>query len=447
MNISKPSRLITSLSVSLSLAAVGGILALSTPAAVYAQKADAAATTDASKDTLRPEVAKLLVAAQEKLQAKQYVEALAKIADVDLIANKTPYENFVMERMRGASALAVKQYAVAAKSFEFVFATGRLSATDRGIYAEAVTGAYYNLKDYKQAAIWAARALKEGATQAQTRQILIQSLFLANDFATAKTEVDAAIAADEKAGITVSEDLLKMLGRIALKQDDMVAYAGALEKLVVLYPNSGYWADLIGRVGANPAITDRYMLDFFRLQMALGETLTISQYVFLAQHAMQAGFPIEARQILDKGFTEGVLGNNPEHKKLRDKAAKDAEDDIKNMARLAAEAEKGTEGPALFNAGLNTFLNGDRNKGIAMMAQGIKRPGIKRLEDAKLRLGISYALHGERAKAVEILSTVTGNEGITDAARLWRAFAKQSVPAAPPATAPTPSSSAPAAVK
>ena len=444
MNISKPSHLIASLSISISLSLAA--LAMSTPVAVYAQKANAA---DATNDTLRPEVAKLLVAAQEKLQAKQFNEALGKIADVDLIANKTPYEIFVMERMRGASALAVKQYAVAAKSFEMVFATGRLNATDRAIYAEAVTGAYYNLKDYKQAAIWAAKAIKEGATQSQTRQILIQSLFLADDFVTAKTEVDAAIAADEKAGKTASEDLLKMLGRIALKQDDMTAYANALEKLVILYPNSGYWADLIGRIATNPAMTDRYMLDLFRLQMALGETLTISQYVFLAQHAIQAGFPIEARQILDKGFAAGVLGNNPDHKKLRAKATKDADDDIKNMARLSAEAEKGTEGPALFNAGLNTFLNGDRDKGIAMMTQGIKRPGIKRLDDAKLRLGVSYALNGERAKAVEILATVAGNEGIKDAARLWSAFAKQPAQSAAPAVALVPATppTAPAASK
>ncbi len=444
MNISKPSHLIASLSISISLSLAA--LAMSTPVAVYAQKANAA---DATNDTLRPEVAKLLVAAQEKLQAKQFNEALGKIADVDLIANKTPYEIFVMERMRGASALAVKQYAVAAKSFEMVFATGRLNATDRAIYAEAVTGAYYNLKDYKQAAIWAAKAIKEGATQSQTRQILIQSLFLADDFVTAKTEVDAAIAADEKAGKTASEDLLKMLGRIALKQDDMTAYANALEKLVILYPNSGYWADLIGRIATNPAMTDRYMLDLFRLQMALGETLTISQYVFLAQHAIQAGFPIEARQILDKGFAAGVLGNNPDHKKLRAKATKDADDDIKNMARLSAEAEKGTEGPALFNAGLNTFLNGDRDKGIAMMTQGIKRPAIKRLDDAKLRLGVSYALNGERAKAVEILATVAGNEGIKDAARLWSAFAKQPAQSAAPAVALVPATppTAPAASK
>lgn len=444
MNISKPSHLIASLSISISLSLAA--LAISTPVAVYAQKANAA---DATNDTLRPEVAKLLVAAQEKLQAKQFNEALGKIADVDLIANKTPYEIFVMERMRGASALAVKQYAVAAKSFEMVFATGRLNATDRAIYAEAVTGAYYNLKDYKQAAIWAAKAIKEGATQSQTRQILIQSLFLADDFVTAKTEVDAAIAADEKAGKTASEDLLKMLGRIALKQDDMTAYANALEKLVILYPNSGYWADLIGRIATNPAMTDRYMLDLFRLQMALGETLTISQYVFLAQHAIQAGFPIEARQILDKGFAAGVLGNNPDHKKLRAKATKDADDDIKNMARLSAEAEKGTEGPALFNAGLNTFLNGDRDKGIAMMTQGIKRPAIKRLDDAKLRLGVSYALNGERAKAVEILATVAGNEGIKDAARLWSAFAKQPAQSAAPAVALVPATppTAPAASK
>ncbi len=83
------------------------------------------------------------------------------------------------------------------------------------------------------------------------------------------------------------------------------------------------------------------------------------------------------------------------------------------------------------------------------MTQGIKRPAIKRLDDAKLRLGVSYALNGERAKAVEILATVAGNEGIKDAARLWSAFAKQPAQSAAPAVALVPATppTAPAASK
>ncbi len=404
---------------------LAGMMGAASPARAQAQKADAATTTAAPAETLRPEVAKLLVAAQEKIKARQFSDAMQKFTDVDLVANKTPYEIFVMERMRGTSALALNEHATAAKSFQTIIASGRLNASDRLLYTEAVTGAHYQLKDYKLAADWAARALKEGSTQPQTRILLIQSLYLADDFARAKTEIDTAIAIEDKAGRTMSEELLKMQGRTALKLNDTNAYLGALEKLVIHYPGKLYWADFIARLAGRPGISDRYIQDVFRLQLALGETLTGAQYLFLAQNAMQAGFPIDARQLLDKGVAAGVMGNGAEFRQLRDKAAKDADDDMKNIARSAADAEKGRDGPGLFNAGLNHVINGDKEKGIAMMEQGIKRPGLRRPEDFRLRLAITYAMSGESAKAAEMLAAITGPDGLAEVARLWAAYAKQ----------------------
>ncbi|MEI6737655.1 MAG: hypothetical protein WCL29_04160, partial [Pseudomonadota bacterium] len=222
-----------------------------------------------------------------------------------------------------------------------------------------------------------------------------------------------------------SEALLKMLGRTALKQNDQAGYIDALERLVILYPSREIWADLISRTANLPTMTDRYLQDLFRLQMALGEKLTASQYMFLAQNAMQTGFPIDAKQILDNGFTVGVLGGAVEHKQLRDKSTKDADDDMKNMVRTSAEAAKGKDGPGLFNSGLNFVISGDKTRGLAMMEDGIKRAGIKRPADAKLRLGITYALSGEGVKAIEILASTSGPEGLSDVARIWSTFAKQ----------------------
>jgi tetratricopeptide (TPR) repeat protein len=389
-----------------------------------------AAEAQPAQEGLRPDVAKPLQAAQQMIQMRQFKEALSKIAEADLIPNRTPYELFIIERMRGTAAQAANEFAISAKSFTAVLDTNRLAPAERVLFTEAVTAAYYNLKDYKQAATWAARALKEGSTLPQTRMLLIQSLFLADDVAAAKTETDAAIAGDEKSGKVPSEDLLKMMGRIALKQKDQVAYMGALERLVMHYPTKNYWADWIARVATSTTMSDRYIAYVFRLQMALGENLTAEQYMFLARNAMEAGFPIDAKQIMDHGFQAGVLGKSPEHKTLRDKATKDAADDMKNMARTSAEAANSKEGPGLFNSGLNYVISGDKQKGIPMMEEGIKRSGIKRPDDAKMRMGIAYAMAADREKAVATLSGVAGPDGLTEVAKLWTAYAKQPQPAA-----------------
>jgi tetratricopeptide (TPR) repeat protein len=384
-------------------------------------KAEAAAP----KEGLRPVVATPLQAVQQMIQMKQFKEALSKIAEVDLIANRTPYELFVIERMRGTAAAAVGEHAIAAKSFESVMDTGRLSPEERTLFSETIMASHYNLKDYKLAAVWAERTLKEGSTKLQTRMILIQSLFLADDMPNAKKETDAIIADEQKAGRIPTEDMFKMLGRIAQKQKDPAGYLVALENLVTYYPTKNYWADWVARVTISANMTDRYMQDVFRLQMALGENLTAPQYVFLARNTLSQGFPIDAKQILDHGFAAGVLGTEAEHKTLRDRLNKEAADDIKNMLRTSTEAANGKEGPGLFNSGLNFVISGDKQKGIALMEEGIKRPGIKRPDDAKLRLGVAYATTGNREKAVSTLASLTGPDGLTEVAKLWTAFAKQ----------------------
>jgi len=397
--------------------------------ATIAQKAPEAATKTAPatppQEGLRPDIAKPLQAAQQMLQMKQYKEAMAKIIEAEMLPNRTPYELFIIERMRGTTAAAMGDNAVAAKSFEAVLATNRPTPAERVLFSEAITAAYYNLKDYKTAAIWSARAIKEGSTSVQVRLLLIQSLFLADDFVAAKTAVDAAISDIEKTSKIPSEDLLKLMGRIALKQKDPPSYIAALEKLVTHYPSKDFWADWIARVALAANMTDRYMQHVFRLQLAMGQNLTASQYMFLARTAIEAGFPIDAKQILDHGFQANVLGMSAEHKTLRDKVTKEAADDTKNMARTSIDAANIKTGPGLFNAGLNFVISGDMPKGLAMMEDGINRLNQKQLEDAKLRLGMAYALAGNREKAVTTLVAIGGADGLTEVAKLWAMYAKQ----------------------
>jgi hypothetical protein len=383
---------------------------------------------DAGKptETLRPEVAKELKAAQDLINAKQFKEALAKLAEADKIAAKTPYEIYILERLRGPAAAATSDHAMAAKSFQIAVDSGRLTPAERTQFSEAITSAFYLMKDYKPAAVWAKRSIESGGAGPQTRMLMIQALVLGGDLTSATKEANAAIADDEKAGKTPSQDLLRLAGTIALRANDDAAYIGVLERLVVDYPSNDYWLDYISRVARNPAVNDRYMTDIFRLKIALAQPLTASQYMFVAQSARQAGFPIEAAKVMEAGFKASVL-NTAEHKQYRELVERDAADDIKNMARSSAEAAKAKEGPGLFNSGLNYVYNGEIDKGLSMMEQGISRTGIRRPEDARLRLGIAYAIAGERAKAVESLAMVKIAEGGTEVARLWTAYAKQRV--------------------
>lgn len=408
--------------------ALGNMVHAQAPASKTGEAAKSAAPANPA-DTLRPEVAKLLKAAQEAIVAKNFNDGLAKLTEVDAIASKTPYEIFVLERLRGPAAAAIKDNATAAKSFQFAYDSGRLTPEERTQFAEAITSSYYLMKDYKNAAVWARRALENGSLLPQTRMLLVQALILSDDNAAGAREINQLVADQEKAGRAPTQEMLRLMGTVALRNMDEAMYMRALERLVQLYATNDYWIDYIARVARQSHIAERYLADVFRLKLELGQSLTASQYMFMAQTSKQAGFPIDASRVLEQGFKAGVLSTD-EHKKLRDQVAKEAADDIKNMARTSADAAKLKEGPGLFNSGLNYIYAGEAATGLPMMEEGIKRPGIRRPDDARLRMGIAYVIAGQRDKAVEVLGQVMSTEGAQDVAKLWTVLARQPATAA-----------------
>jgi hypothetical protein len=63
---------------------------------------------------------------------------------------------------------------------------------------------------------------------------------------------------------------------------------------------------------------------------------------------------------------------------------------------------------------------GQSDKGIGLIEQGIAKGGLKRPEDAKLRLGVAMLKSGkQKAKAVQILRSVQGTDGAADLGRVW----------------------------
>jgi hypothetical protein len=101
-------------------------------AAAHGARADVA--PDAGAPTLRAEVGKPLQAAQELLKAQRYAEALAKINEAEAAPERTGFETFTIERMRGAVAASSGDADLALRSYEAVLATGRLAPEEARLH-------------------------------------------------------------------------------------------------------------------------------------------------------------------------------------------------------------------------------------------------------------------------------------------------------------------------
>lgn len=373
-------------------------------------------------ESLRPEIGKPLQEAQSLIKAKKYKEALAKIREADKVGGKTPNETFTIERMRASAAQGAGDHATTVKASEAVIESGRLSASERLTYITAIISNYYQLRDYAKVNTWLERYFKEGGNDAAMRELQLQSYFLAGNYKLAGQEAQAAALAAEKAGRTPSETQLQMWANCTSKLNDKAGYVTAIEKLVAYYPKKEYWSDLLNRVQTKPGYSDRLSLDLFRLKLAAGQLTKAADYMEMAQLALQAGFPAEAVKIIDQGYKAGTLGVGADaerHKRLKDLATKNLAESEKSMAQSEAEANASKDGTDLIKVGYAYVTMGKADKGLNLMAQGIKKDSLKHPEDAKLHLGIAQLQTGKKSEAVQTLKSVRGNDGTADLARYW----------------------------
>jgi tetratricopeptide (TPR) repeat protein len=412
----------------LMLAAVG----LSTPllmTGAHAQdKAAAPAAAAAPADTVRPELFKLLdpAAIKQLMDAKNYAEVQNRVTQAEAFPNRTPYEDYVLNRMKLSLGSTTGNNALAMPALEAVINSGRLTPAEQTSFIEALANMHYNAKDYPKAIEWFKRYQKESSTPDKVRPSLIRAYYLGNDFANAKAMLQPSIEAAEKAGQTPSEEDLRLLASAAIKQKDDAAYLVALEKLAAFYPSDEFWVDVLSRgVARKPGFDNNTnAVNYLRLEMAAVKKMEAQEYVDLAELALRDGFPAEAKKALDAGFAAGVLSTKA-HTALRDKATKGAADDAKNIAGGEASAAKAKTGAGLVNLGWAYATMDQADKGVGFIQQGIAKGGLKNAEEAKLRLGMAQARAGKNAEAISTFQTVKGGGGAGDLAKYWVVLLQQ----------------------
>jgi hypothetical protein len=399
-------------------------LALAVPLAAGMALASADdAPAAAPKDTVRPEVGKPLQAAQALMKDRKFKDALVKIKEAEAVPARTPFENFIIDQMRGSAAANDGQDDVAMSSFESVVNSGRLPPADQLKMVQAIAATYYNkLKNYPKAASWAMRYFKDGGTDPTMQDLIINSYYLNNEFAPAAAELKKLIDADEAAGRTTTEQHILLLLTCYQKVKNGAGASAMLEKLLISYPKKEYWDQAISHLVHKASFAERLDLDLLRLRLALGDLKHDSDYMDMGQLSLEAGFPVEAKKVVDQGFASGILGKGADaerHKRLQSLINKEATEDLKMIGSGDVDAEKAKTGDGLVNAGFNYVLNGKFERGLSLMEQGVKKGNLRHPEDSKLHLGIALYLAGDKAKAVQVLRSVQGADGTADIAHLW----------------------------
>ena len=195
------------------------------------------------------------------------------------------------------------------------------------------------------------------------------------------------------------------------------------------YPKKDYWNAHLASLQRKPGFADRLGLDVMRLKLANGLITKTDDFMEMAQLALQAGFPVEAKSIVDKGYAVGALGTGDQaerHKRLKDLVLKQQADSTAGIAQAASEAATQKEGNDLVKVGTVYASMGQTDKAVELIEKGIAKGNLKRPDDAKLRLALAMAQSPKtRAKGVQMLRGVSGTDGTADVARLYAVVVQQ----------------------
>ena len=378
---------------------------------------------------IRPEVGKPLQQASDLLKAGKAREALAKAREADAVGGKNASEQILIDRMKGAAAQRTGDTGTAIAAFESAMGSGRLSGSEQAQIAESLAFAYSQNKNWAKTTEWANRARAAGGNSAQLHQLIAYVQSQNGDYAQIFKESQAQVAAAEQAGRRPGEDDLLRLADAAKRLNNNAAFSHALERLVLNYPKKDYWNAHLAALQRKPGFADRLGLDVMRLKLANGLITKTDDFMEMTQLALQAGLPVEAKSIIDKGYAAGALGTGDQaarHQRLKDLVLKQQAESAAGIAKDATEAAAMKDGNDLVKAGTVYASMGQADKAAELIEKGIAKGGLKRPDDAKLRLALALAQSPKtRAKGLQMLRAVTGSDGTADVAKLYAVVVQQ----------------------
>ena len=378
-------------------------------------------------------------AAQDLLKGGNAAGALAKLKELEALPDLTPYEKYLILRVKAPAEYSAGNNAAAGTDFDALLANPLMPAEDRPLMLKFVAEILYTSEQYGKAAVAIQRYIDAGGNDPQLKELLPQAQYAAKDFPAAARNFRAQVDATLAAGHVPTEKALRFLVSAYLGEKDDAGYVYGLELLAVHYPKPDYWRELIGRAREVDKFSDRLTLDVYRLKGQVLGRVDDRERVNYAAIAARAGYPGEARKVLDdayanKPFTGADLADA---NKLRPDVNKAAANDVAQTSVNEKGALAAKDGNALVAQGLLETTQDNAAKGADLIAQGIARGGIRQPEEAKLHLGYAQVRAGREADAMKTFQSITGGNGAQSLAHVWVLYlqSRQAAAAAPAAAA------------
>lgn len=387
------------------------------------------ATSAAAADEQQKVGAKVGKPLQEALtagQSKQWDQALVKLREADAVADKTAFEQFKINEIFAWVYINQKKYSDAAGVYEKLLDSSYVSAADADQYTKQIAQMYLQTKNNAKAMEYLQRWLKAHPGDADMTAILGQLQYQSGQQKQALDTFNGLVSTTEKAGQKPKEDWLKIMYRISYQ---LAGNANTLdkptlnivEKLLRYYPNETYWSALLSGLKMQQN-SDAYRFQLDRLMLSVGTLKDPNEFIEMAQLANNFGYPGEALSVLQTGYTKGIIGagaGKEREDRLKASITKLADTDKAALAALDKKARAAAMGQDDVILGEAYMGYGQYPQAIEALERGLKKGGVKKLDQAQIALGISYLRAEQVDKARAAFKQVPADAELGRIASLW----------------------------
>jgi tetratricopeptide (TPR) repeat protein len=369
--------------------------------------------------------AKILKAANDAYQAKNWNECVKKAQEGNAVAGHTAFDSYVANQLLGTCYQRLGNNDEAVKAIEAQIESGFMAPAQQAQFLKSLAVIYYQQKNYAKSVDMGNRVIKSGGADTEIYTVVGQGLYLQNKHTEAARFINDYVKDQEAKGQQPKEQTLVLLRSAYERGDNNAGSADTLEKLVMYYPKKEYWNNLLYSV-RKLKLTDRQTLQVYRLMVATQTMQQASDYAEMAELAISGGNPGEAQKVLEAGVAANAFTEQRDKDRttrMLESLKKTTATDLASLPKIEAEGKNAKTGDVDVALG-NAYLSyGQNDKAIEAFNRGIAKGGLKNAADALLTLGVAQARAGDKAGALKSFRAVKSDDpAVARIAKLWSLY-------------------------
>jgi len=386
--------------------------------------AQTAACTGGGK--ISKQIAKQMIAAQDAMKARKWQESLNKLKEAEAQPGaKSQFDMFHMSEIRAYIYSNQKQDADAARELEAGLNSPCMAEAKKPERLKTLVAAFTRLRNFPKAIEYGTRAMKVSGDP-ELKVLVAQAYFQSGNNKEAVRIMDEYLNGTAKP----KENDLLLVQAACAKVGDNACTKKVFEKLVVNYPKTEYWQNLMVEMRRNSDNSDVQTLNVMRLSSHVGVMKRPDEYKEFAQLSLDEKLACESQTVLEEGFTKKVFV---------DKRDVDVNTRLLNTAKTRCVAEKAAvaaaesagaiaaTGDGLVKAGAQQLAGGNAAKAVEDIQKGIAKGSIakgdpneaQRVDEAYILLGIANMKNKNTPEAQKAFRAVKKDPTMVSIARLW----------------------------